>query len=161
MQQPSVYDFSARTISGEPVSLSVYRGQVLVIVNVASRCGFTPQYRGLEALYRRYRGRNVTVLGFPCNQFGGQEPDDEAAIAAFCARTFDITFPLFARIDVNGRHAHPLYVHLKRERPGWFGVGRISWNFTKFLIDRSGTVRDRFGPRRTPEALAGHVEALI
>ncbi len=161
MQQPSVYDFSARTIAGEPMPLSVYRGQVLVIVNVASRCGFTPQYRGLEDLYRRYRDRGVTVLGFPCNQFGGQEPGDEAAIAAFCARTFDITFPLFARIQVNGPQAHPLYVHLKRERPGWFGVQRIGWNFTKFLVDRSGGVHARFGPPRTPEAIAPRVEAQI
>ena len=157
----SVSTYTARAITGETVSLSIYQGQVLLIVNVASRCGFTPQYRGLEALYRRYRDRGFAVLGFPCNQFGGQEPDDEAAIAAFCAERFDVTFPLFAKIDVNGPHAHPLYRHLRHERPGWFGVERIGWNFTKFLVDRAGHVRARFGPRKTPEQIGRHVEGVL
>jgi glutathione peroxidase len=153
--------YTARAVTGETVSLSSYRGQVLLIVNVASRCGFTPQYRGLEALHRRYRDRGFAVLGFPCNQFGGQEPGDEAAIAAFCAERFDVTFPLFAKLDVNGPHTHPLYRHLKHERSGWFGVERIGWNFTKFLVDRAGHVRARFGPRRTPERIGRHVERLL
>jgi glutathione peroxidase len=153
--------YTARAVTGETVSLSSYRGQVLLIVNVASRCGFTPQYRGLEALHRRYRDRGFAVLGFPCNQFGGQEPGDEAAIAAFCAERFDVTFPLFAKLDVNGPQTHPLYRHLKHERPGWFGVERIGWNFTKFLVDRTGYVRARFGPRRTPERIGRHVERLL
>ena len=157
----TVHEFTARAITGGAVPLATWRGQVLLIVNVASRCGFTPQYGGLEALFRRYRDRGFAVLGFPCNQFGGQEPGDEAAIAAFCRDRFDVTFPLFAKIDVNGPQAHPLYVHLKHERPGWFGVERIGWNFTKFLVDRNGHVRARFGPRRRPEAIAPEVEALL
>jgi glutathione peroxidase len=157
----SLSTYTARAVTGETVALSSYRGHVLLIVNVASRCGFTPQYRGLEALHRRYRDRGFAVLGFPCNQFGGQEPGDEAAIAAFCAERFDVTFPLFAKIDVNGPDTHPLYRHLKHERPGWFGVERIGWNFTKFLVDRTGAVRARFGPRRTPERIGRHVEQLL
>ena len=155
------FDFTARTIAGETVPLSHYRGQVCLIVNVASRCGFTPQYRGLEALYRRLRGRGFTVLGFPCNQFGRQEPGDEGAIAAFCEERFEVTFPLFAKIDVNGPRAHPLYRFLTHERPGWLGVRRIGWNFTKFLVDRAGGVRARFGPRATPERIAPQVEAVL
>jgi glutathione peroxidase len=155
------FDFTARTITGETLPLSIYRGHVCLIVNVASRCGFTPQYQGLEALHRRYAARGFTVLGFPCNQFGRQEPGDERAIAAFCAERYDITFPLFAKIDVNGPDAHPLYRYLKRERTGWLGLERISWNFTKFLVDREGRVRARFGSRMRPERLAGPVEALL
>ncbi len=157
----TIYDFTARAITGEPVALSAYRGQVCLIVNVASRCGFTPQYRGLEALYRRFKDRGFTVLGFPCNQFGRQEPESEEAIAAFCADRFDVTFPLFARIDVNGPGAHPLYQFLTRERPGWLGVRRIGWNFTKFLGDRAGGVAARFGSRTTPDDLAPDVERLL
>jgi glutathione peroxidase len=157
----TVFEFTARGITGELRPLSAWQGQVLLVVNVASRCAFTPQYRGLEALHRRYHPRGFSVLGFPCNQFGRQEPDDEAAIAAFCAGRFALTFPLFAKIQVNGPHAHPLYRHLKHARPGWFGLERIPWNFTKFLVDRHGVVRERFGPRRTPERLAPHVEALL
>jgi glutathione peroxidase len=158
---PSVHDFTARSIAGEPVPLGRYGGHVLLIVNVASRCGFTPQYAGLEALYRRFRDRGFAVLGFPCNQFGGQEPGDESAIAAFCRDRFDVTFPLFAKIDVNGPGAHPLYRHLTQARPGWLGIQRINWNFTKFLVDRDGRVRARFGPRKTPERMAGEVERLL
>jgi glutathione peroxidase len=158
---PSVHDFTARSIAGKPVPLATWGGQVVLIVNVASRCGFTPQYAGLEALYRRYRGRGFAVLGFPCNQFGGQEPGDEAAIAAFCKDRFDVTFPLFTKVDVNGPRAHPLYRYLKQARPGWFGLQRIGWNFTKFLVDRDGQVSARFGPRKTPEQMAGEVERLL
>ncbi len=142
------------------VPLSIYRGQVCLIVNVASRCGFTPQYRGLEALYRRHQAQGFTVLGFPCNQFGHQEPEDEATISGFCRETFGVTFPLFAKIDVNGRHAHPLFRYLKAERRGWFGVGAITWNFTKFLVGREGRVHARFGPRQTPEAIEPHIVRL-
>lgn len=156
-----MYDLELTRIDGATESMAVYRGRVLLIVNVASRCGFTPQYAGLEALYRRFRDRGFAVLGFPCNQFGGQEPGDESAIAAFCRDRFDVTFPLFAKIDVNGPGAHPLYRHLTQARPGWLGIQRINWNFTKFLVDRDGRVRARFGPRKTPERMAGEVERLL
>jgi len=157
----TLFEFTARTIAGETMRLSAFRNQVVLVVNVASRCGFTPQYQGLEALHRRYLPRGFTVLGFPCNQFGRQEPGDEAAISRFCAERFDITFPLFAKVDVNGPHAHPLYRFLKHERPGWLGLERIPWNFTKFLVDRQGHVHARFNPRTVPERLARHVEALL
>jgi glutathione peroxidase len=157
----TVYDFTARRITGETVPLSTWRGQVLLVVNVASRCGFTPQYRGLETLHRRYRARGFSVLGFPCNQFGRQEPGDEAEVAAFCAERFDITFTLFAKIQVNGPDAHPLYRFLKHERPGRLGFERVTWNFTKFLVDRQGRVRARFGSRTTPDRLAADVERLL
>ena len=157
----SVHDFDVTTLDGRPARMADYRGRTLLIVNVASRCGFTPQYRGLEALYRRYRDRGFAVLGFPCNQFGSQEPDDEPAIAAFCRDRFDVTFPLFAKIDVNGANADPLYQYLKHARPGRLGIERIDWNYTKFLIDREGAVRARFGPRVTPERIAGRVEGLL
>jgi glutathione peroxidase len=156
-----LHHFTARSITGEAVPLGAWRGQVLLIVNVASRCGFTPQYRGLEALYRRFRDRGFAVLGFPCNQFGGQEPGDESAIAAFCRDRFGVTFPLFAKVEVNGPNADALYRYLKHERPGWLGIERIGWNFTKFLVDREGRVRARFGPRATPEAIAPQVERLL
>lgn len=132
----SLYDITVTTIDGSIGTLADYRGQVLLIVNVASQCGFTPQYAGLEALYRRYRDRGFAVLGFPCDQFSHQEPGDEAEIKSFCTRTYDITFPLFAKIEVNGSNAHPLYAHLKKARPGLLGSEAIKWNFTKFLVDR-------------------------
>jgi glutathione peroxidase len=146
----SVYDFEAVTIDGQTVRLDAYRGRVLLIVNVASRCGFTPQYAGLEALYRKYRERGFAVLGFPCDQFGRQEPGDEAEVKEFCRLTYDVTFPLFAKIAVNGPAAHPVYVYLKAARRGFLGTKGIKWNFTKFLVDRRGNVVRRFGPMVRP-----------
>src|SRR4051812_14473621 len=146
----SVYDFEAVTIDGRDERLDVYRGCVLVVVNVASRCGFTPQYAGLEELYRKYRERGFAVLGFPCDQFGQQEPGDEAEIKDFCRLTYDVTFPLFAKIAVNGATADPLYQYLKSARRGLLGTKAIKWNFTKFLIDREGKVVRRFGPMVRP-----------
>jgi len=147
----SVYDYSARTIDGTEQPLSAYRGQPLLIVNVASKCGFTPQYAGLEALYRKYRDRGFIVLGFPCDQFGHQEPGDEAQIKSFCSLTYDVTFPLFAKVSVNGANAHPLYRFLKEARPGVLGTEAIKWNFTKFLIGKNGEVIGRFEPRVKPD----------
>ena len=155
------YDFSANTIDGQPQSLDAYRGQVLLIVNVASQCGFTPQYTGLEALYRKYKNEGLTVLGFPCDQFGHQEPGDEAEIKEFCSLTYDVTFPLFAKIEVNGARTHPLYLWLKGEKAGVFGTEGIKWNFTKFLVDRSGAVVKRFAPADAPEKIDKHVAELV
>src|SRR5215472_6617000 len=149
----SVYDFSARDIDGQEHSLSEYRGKTLLIVNVASKCGFTPQYTGLEALWRGDRDKGLVVLGFPCDQFGHQEPGDEAEIKSFCSMSYDVTFPLFAKIDVNGDQTHPLYEHLKSEAPGLLGSKGIKWNFTKFLVDRSGKVVKRYAPTDKPEAI--------
>ena len=149
----SLYDFQVATIDGPEQSLADYRGRVLLIVNVASRCGFTPQYAGLEKLYRKYREREFTVLGFPCDQFGQQEPGNEAEIKEFCRLTYDVTFPLFAKIAVNGPAAHPLYKYLKNARRGFLGTKRIKWNFTKFLVDREGNVVRRFGPTVKPERI--------
>lgn len=160
----SIYEFSARLIDGQTASLNEFRGRVLLIVNTASKCGFTPQYAGLEALYRRYRDRGFEILGFPSNQFGAQEPGTEAEIEAFCARNYGVTFPLFAKIEVNGPNAHPLYRLLKREKPGIlgiFGTGAIGWNFTKFLVDRAGRVVARFGPAKEPNRLRGAIERLL
>jgi glutathione peroxidase len=157
----SVYDFSARTIDGQEQSLSIYRGRPLLIVNVASRCGFTPQYAGLEALYRTYRERGLSVLGFPCDQFGHQEPGDEAEIRSFCSTTYDVTFPLFAKIKVNGPETHPLYGFLKQSRPGLLGLAAIKWNFTKFLIDRHGAPVGRFAPRDRPESLEPAIRQVL
>jgi glutathione peroxidase len=142
----NLYNFEVATIDGHKQCLDVYRGRVLLIVNVASRCGFTPQYADLEELYRKYRERGFAVLGFPCDQFGQQEPGSEAEIKAFCQRTYDVTFPLFAKIAVNGAMTHPLYRYLKSARRGFLGTKAIKWNFTKFLIDRDGDVVRRFGP---------------
>ena len=157
----SVHDFSARRIDGTEQSLAVYRGRVLLIVNVASRCGFTPQYAGLQALYATYRDRGFEVLGFPCDQFGHQEPDDDAQIASFCTATYGVTFPMFAKIDVNGTRAHPLYDHLKRTQPGLLGSRAIKWNFTKFLVDRDGRPIARHAPAEPPQALAKAIEAAL
>jgi glutathione peroxidase len=148
-----LYDFEVATIDGDRQRLDVFRGRVLLIVNVASRCGFTPQYTGLEELYRNYRERGFTVLGFPCDQFGRQEPGDEAEIKDFCRLTYDVTFPLFAKVAVNGAKAHPLYEHLKSTRRGFLGTKAIKWNFTKFLVDRDGNVVRRFGPTVRPERI--------
>ena len=149
----SLYDFEVVTIGGEKQCLSAYRDRVLLIVNVASRCGFTPQYAGLEELYRKYHERGFTVLGFPCDQFGQQEPGNEAEIKEFCRLTYDVTFPLFGKIAVNGPMAHPLYKYLKNARRGFLGTKAIKWNFTKFLIDRGGNVVRRFGSTVRPEKI--------
>ncbi len=157
----SVYDYSAKTLDGQDVSLADYRGQVLLIVNTASKCGFTPQYEGLEALYKAYKDRGFTVLAFPCNQFGAQEPGDAAEIANFCSLTYDVSFPVMSKIDVNGADAHPLYRFLKKEQKGVLGTEAIKWNFTKFLIGKDGQVVDRFAPTVKPEDLKVAVEALL
>jgi glutathione peroxidase len=154
-------DTPLRTLEGGASKLRDYAGKALLIVNVASQCGFTPQYAGLEALYRRYRDRGFVVLGFPCNQFGEQEPGDEQEIRRFCSLQYDVTFPLFAKIDVNGADTHPLYRYLKKSAPGLLGSETIKWNFTKFLIDASGRVVARYAPRDTPEALAASIEAVL
>ncbi|WP_315701073.1 MULTISPECIES: glutathione peroxidase [unclassified Bradyrhizobium] len=157
---PSIYDFTAASLSGEEVPLKRFEGQVLLVVNTASACGFTPQYRGLEALYREYASRGFAVLGFPCNQFGAQEPGTAEEIGAFCAGKYDVTFPLFAKVAVNGAAAHPLFKFLKREKSGLLGSA-IKWNFTKFLVDRSGQVVGRYAPTTKPEALKKEIEALL
>jgi glutathione peroxidase len=157
----SVYDFSARDIGGAERSLAGFRDQVLLIVNVASKCGFTPQYAGLEALHRRLKSRGFSVLGFPCDQFGQQEPGDEAEIARFCSLTYEVSFPMFAKIEVNGPHAHPLYQYLKQQQRGILGSEAIKWNFTKFLIDRQGGVRKRYGSIDKPESIEPDIEALL
>jgi glutathione peroxidase len=149
----NLYDFDVATIDGRTQRLDVYRGRALLLVNVASECGFTPQYAGLEELYRKYRERGFTVLAFPCDQFGQQEPGNETEIKAFCQRTYDVTFPLFAKVTVNGPAAHPLYGYLKSARRGFLGTKAIKWNFTKFLIDRDGVVVRRFGPMVRPERI--------
>jgi glutathione peroxidase len=157
----SVYDFSVETIDGKTQKLSDYEGKVLLVVNTASQCGFTPQYAGLEALWRKYRERGFSVLGFPCNQFGAQEPASEAEIAHFCSTRYHVTFPLFAKIEVNGPNAHPLYQHLKAAAPGLLGSEAIKWNFTKFLVDRQGRVVSRHAPTTAPADLEREIEALL
>jgi glutathione peroxidase len=157
----SIYDFSAETLDGKPAPLSAYADKVVLIVNTASKCGFTPQYAGLEALYRMYRDRGLVVLGFPCNQFGAQEPGSEAEIANFCSLTYDVDFPMMRKIDVNGPATHPLYAWLKHAKKGLLGSEGIKWNFTKFLVDRTGEVKARFAPTDTPQSLEGAIEALL
>jgi glutathione peroxidase len=157
---PGIYDFTAQSLAGDEVPLKRFEGQVLLIVNTASACGFTPQYKGLEALHRELSARGLAVLGFPCNQFGAQEPGDAKAIGAFCDGKYGVTFPMFAKIDVNGGQAHPLYEYLKREKTGLLGSS-IKWNFTKFVVDRSGKVVSRHAPTVTPEALKREIEALL
>jgi len=157
----NVYDFDVTALDGKPRPMADYRGKVLLIVNVASACGYTPQYTGLEALYRKYHDRGFEVLGFPCNQFGGQEPGSADEIATFCNTKYDVTFPLFAKIDVNGRHAHPLYEHLKAEAPGALGTKAIKWNFTKFLVNANGEVVERYGSSTTPEQIDADVAKLL
>jgi glutathione peroxidase len=164
MVPTTVFDFSAVLLDGEEVSLARFRGRALLIVNTASRCGFTPQYAGLESLYRAYHSRGFEVLGFPSNQFGAQEPGSANEIGEFCRENYQVTFPIFAKICVNGPNAHPLYRYLKKEKPGIFGMfgsGAIRWNFTKFLVNRQGSVVARFGPGRRPETLAGEIERLL
>jgi glutathione peroxidase len=157
----SVYDYSAKTLDGQDTNLADYRGQVLLIVNTASKCGFTPQYEGLEGLYQAYKDKGFTVLAFPCNQFGAQEPGNAEEIASFCSLTYDVTFPVLGKIDVNGPQAHPLYAYLKHEQKGVLGTEGIKWNFTKFLIGRDGKVVERFAPTTKPEDLKLAVEALL
>ncbi|HEY0106492.1 MAG TPA: glutathione peroxidase [Rhizomicrobium sp.] len=157
----SIYDCTAKTLAGNDVSLGDYRGKAMLIVNTASKCGFTPQYEGLEALYREHRGDGLVVLGFPCNQFGKQEPGGAEEIGAFCQANYGVSFPMFAKIDVNGAHAHPLYDFLKGEKPGLFGTRNIKWNFTKFLIDRDGAVVGRFGPMTKPKDIEGAIAKVI
>ncbi|WP_157219672.1 glutathione peroxidase [Flavisphingomonas formosensis] len=157
----TAYDFTAKSIDGEEVPLDRYRGDVLLIVNTASKCGFTPQYDGLEKLHEDLSDKGLRVLGFPCNQFGKQEPGDEAEIRNFCSLTYDVKFPMFAKVDVNGPETHPLYKWLKGQAKGLLGSEVLKWNFTKFLVDRSGRVIDRFAPTTKPEALRGEIEKLL
>lgn len=157
----SVYEFSGVNIKGQEVPLSDYKGKVMLIVNTASKCGFTPQYKGLESLYKKYKDKGLEILGFPCNQFGKQEPGDAEQITEFCELNFGVTFPLFQKIDVNGPEAHPLFKHLKSEAPGLLGSEAIKWNFTKFLIDDKGNVVKRFAPTDTPGKIEKSVAALL
>ncbi|WP_322058170.1 glutathione peroxidase [Paraburkholderia sp. J63] len=158
----TVYSFSATPLGGgAPVSFEHYAGKVMLIVNTASECGFTPQYQGLQKLHEQYAARGLAVLGFPCNQFGKQEPGDAAQIGAFCEKNFGVTFPVFEKIEVNGENAHPLYQWLKGEAPGLLGIGRIKWNFTKFLVDRNGKVVKRYAPATKPDAIAADIESLL
>jgi glutathione peroxidase len=156
----SIYDFSARLLAGEETPLKRFEGKVLLVVNTASACGFTPQYKGLEALQQKYAARGFSVLGFPCNQFGRQEPGTAAEIEEFCATNYAVSFPMFDKIEVNGDNAQPLYQYLRRAKSGLLGSA-IKWNFTKFLIDRSGKVVGRYAPTTTPEALTNDIEALL
>ncbi|USU09153.1 glutathione peroxidase [Sphingomonadaceae bacterium OTU29MARTA1] len=156
-----ITNFTVQSADGSAVPLDRYAGQVLLIVNTASKCGFTPQYEGLEALHRRYSDRGFGVLGFPCNQFGAQEPGDAAEISRFCSLTYDVTFPVFAKVDVNGAGADPLFDRLKRDAPGVLGSKAIKWNFTKFLVNRAGKVVHRYAPTTKPEQIAADIEALL
>ena len=155
------YDFSVRTITGEEQSMSMYKDKVVLIVNVASECGYTPQYEGLEKLYKTYQKQGLEILAFPCNQFGGQEPGTAKQIQNFCKVNFGVTFPLFAKIDVNGEHTDPLYVYLKEKAPGILWTEGIKWNFTKFLIDRKGNVITRYGSSAKPAEIAEDIEKLL
>lgn len=160
----SVFDFEAETLDRTPKKLADFRGKVLLVVNTASQCGFTPQYAGLEKLYERYKDRGLVILGFPCNQFGAQEPGSAAEIGAFCQKNYGVSFPMFAKIEVNGASTHPLYRYLKKEKPGILGPldgGAIKWNFTKFLVNRLGQVVARYAPSTKPLSLAGDIEKLL
>ena len=157
----SLYELQAKTIDGADHALADLEGKTLLVVNVASKCGFTPQYAGLEALYRRYKDKDFVVLGFPCDQFGHQEPGDEQEIKRFCSLKYDVSFPLFAKIDVNGTNTTPLYQYLKKQAPGLFGTEAIKWNFTKFLIDKHGKVVKRYAPTDTPEAIERDIAKIL
>ena len=157
----SIYDFKAQSIEGQPVALDQFRGHPLLIVNTASACGFTPQFGGLEQLHQTYGARGLVVLGFPCNQFGSQDPGSNGEIATFCQRNFGVTFPMMGKIDVNGADAHPLYQWLAAEAPGLLGSKAIKWNFTKFLVGKDGTVLKRYAPQDAPEKLAKDIEAAL
>jgi glutathione peroxidase len=157
----SIYDIEVTTIAGQPQSMSAYRGKNLLIVNVASKCGFTPQYAGLQALYDQYKAKDFTILGFPCDQFGHQEPGNEAEIQQFCSSTYNVSFPMFAKISVNGSGTHPLYKYLKGEKPGVLGTEAIKWNFTKFLVGADGTVLKRYAPTDTPETIGADLGSVL
>jgi len=157
----NTFEFQATGISGAPVDLAQYKGKVLLIVNTASECGFTPQYKGLEQVYEQFKDKGAVVLGFPCNQFGGQEPGGEAEIGAFCEKNFGVTFPLFSKIEVNGDGTHPLFAHLKKEAPGLLGTQAIKWNFTKFLVKKDGSVYKRYAPSTAPSELVDDIEKLL
>ncbi len=157
----SIYDFTAKSLDGRDVSLSQFKGEALLIVNTASKCGFTPQYAGLEQLYRTYKDRGFSVIGFPCNQFGSQEPGGSAEIGQFCMKNYGVSFPMFEKIEVNGPGAHPLYNYLKDEKPGLLGSKNIKWNFTKFLVNREGEVVDRFAPLTKPGDLVKPIEEVL
>ncbi|MCA9690810.1 MAG: glutathione peroxidase [Myxococcales bacterium] len=156
-----IYDVEVETLAGEKHDLNAHRGKVLLVVNTASKCGFTPQYAGLEALYRKYSDRGLVILGFPCNQFGHQEPGSADEIGAFCQANYGVSFPMHSKIDVNGANAHPLYEHLKGAAPGLLGSKAIKWNFTKFLVDREGNVVHRYAPQTTPEKIEADLEPLL
>ena len=157
----TIYDLAVNTLTGAATDLSVYRGKVLLIVNTASKCGFTPQYKGLEAIYEKYKDQGFAVLGFPCNQFGGQEPGGAEEIGAFCEKNYGVTFPLFEKIEVNGDGAHPLFTLLKKEAPGVLGTEGIKWNFTKFLVGKDGTVTARYASTTSPESISADIERLL
>ena len=157
----TAYDFEAKLLNGTPVKLADYAGKVMLVVNTASQCGFTPQFEGLEKLYESYKDRGLVVLGFPCNQFGAQEPGSADEIGAFCQKNYGVSFPMFEKVDVNGDAAHPLYRWLKQSARGLLGSERIKWNFTKFLIDRNGQVKERYAPVTKPEQIAKDIEALL
>ncbi|MBR9909701.1 MAG: glutathione peroxidase [Gammaproteobacteria bacterium] len=156
-----IYEMTADSLGGETVALNEFAGKILLVVNTASKCGFTPQYKGLESLYQQYKDKGLVILGFPCNQFGGQEPGDAEEIGEFCERNFGVTFPLFAKVDVNGSDAHPLFNYLKDEAPGLLGSKKIKWNFTKFLVGRDGKVIKRFAPTDTPAAIEKTLQQLL
>ena len=157
----SIYDIEVTTIEGQPQKMEAYRGKTLLVVNVASKCGFTPQYKGLQALYEQYKDKGFTILGFPCNQFGHQEPGDEEEIQNFCSSTYQVTFPLFAKVNVNGGDTHPLFKHLKCEQKGLLGSESIKWNFTKFLVGPDGSVLKRYAPTDTPEKIGAELAATL
>lgn len=157
----TIYDFTVTTIDGKETTLAEYKGKVLLIVNVASKCGFTKQYEGLENLYQKYKSKGLVICGFPCNQFGGQEPGTSEEIQQFCSSKYNITFPLFEKINVNGKNAHPLYVYLKSQAKGVLGTEAIKWNFTKFLVDKNGHIVERFASRDTPESLENKIASLL
>jgi glutathione peroxidase len=158
---PSIYDFSVTTLEGQPLNLSTYKNKVLLIVNTASQCGFTPQYQGLQALYDKYANQGLEVLGFPCNQFGQQEPGSASDIQSFCETRFGVKFPLFQKVDVNGKDAHPLFQYLTKAAPGLFGTETVKWNFTKFLVDRNGKVIERYASMAKPEDLDKAIQKLL
>ncbi len=156
-----IYQFELQTLDGRKTSLAEWEGKTLLIVNVASKCGFTPQYKGLEDLYRKYKDRGLVILGFPCNQFGAQEPGDAEEIKNFCSLTYSVSFPMFSKVDVNGEQTHPLYAHLKSKEKGILGTESIKWNFTKFLVNKGGEVVARFAPQTTPEQLEKEITAIL